>query len=260
MVVEINKEILNKAHQILFDMLCEVDTIFRKHNIRYCISFGTLLGAVRHQDFIPWDDDVDIHVFNEDYPIAIEVLRHELSKEKFILHDKISDPKYWCSFARVRDLHSRVTFAGADKEKEYCYKGLQISLLRAPLTKRANRFFYKLLKELHNSVEYNRHRKTASSFLKLIIGLSAMPICKIIFHVIEYLPGRKIRILGNMAWKGQFYYEHEIVPFCELPFRDRNFFAPRNYEKVLTDAFGLDYMTLPPLEKRIVHFSKIEFI
>ena len=61
-----------------FEMLKCLDAICRKNNISYWIDFGTLLGAVRHQDFIPWDDDVDISVLEEDYGRLRDVLKKEL--------------------------------------------------------------------------------------------------------------------------------------------------------------------------------------
>ena len=71
------EEYLNKVHQSDFDMLCEVDRICRKHGIQYFLHGGTFLGAVRHQDFIPWDDDVDILFLRKDYERFLEVFEAE---------------------------------------------------------------------------------------------------------------------------------------------------------------------------------------
>lgn len=254
----IEEQTLAKAHNVLYDMLCEVDSIFRRNNVRYIISFGTLLGAVRHKGFIPWDDDIDIHVYNEDYDKASEALRRELNAQKYILHDAQSDPYYWCTFARVRDLYSEVVFVDNRTEEKYQYKGLQVSLLKAPLAKERNRFWYKLIKETSNSKDYNKHLKDLKSRCKWLISSIALPIEKIIFQINELLPGRTVRILGNMAWSGQYYDESELSPFKELEFRNTKFLAPNQYDKVLKDAYG-DYMQIPPPEKREVHFKEIIF-
>ena len=58
---------LRRIQQIETDVLCEVDRICQKHQIKYVLGFGTLIGAVRHQGFIPWDDDVDICMMRKDY-------------------------------------------------------------------------------------------------------------------------------------------------------------------------------------------------
>lgn len=256
---EISQDILDKAHQALFKMLCEVDSIFKKHHVRYCISFGTLLGALRHKGFIPWDDDIDLHVFSEDYEKAVKVLREELNPKRFILHDKVSDPHYWCTFARVKDLNSQVVYIEDEKEDDFKYKGLHVSLLHAPKTKRNNRFFYKLLKELKNSYYYNKQQKSISCFLKYLISATLIPFVKIVFKINELLPGTEIRIFGNMAWSGQFYSDSEILPFTELEFCGRMFPVAKNHKQVLQDAYGATYMTLPPIHKREIHFKEITF-
>ena len=78
---------LRKAQMRMLEMLVEVDTICRKHNIPYWIDFGTLLGAVRHKGFIPWDDDMDISVYEKDYNRLREVLVKELPETR-VYQDK----------------------------------------------------------------------------------------------------------------------------------------------------------------------------
>jgi lipopolysaccharide cholinephosphotransferase len=256
----ISKECLQNAHSILFAMLSEIDRIFRQNNVRYCLAFGTLLGAVRHKGFIPWDDDIDIHVFDEDYDLALGCLRDELPANDFILHDAQSDPMYWCTFARVKSLKTEITLLGQDKERDFRYRGLHVALMRAPLTRRMNRLFYKILKELKNSHDYNKHRKDTISRFKLLICLTSIPLVKSLYKFIEFIPGRKIRIFGNNAWTGQFYKNDDVYPFSEVEFEEKLFFAPRNFLRVLEDAYGSGYMQLPPPEKREVHYKEIRFL
>ena len=74
---------LRKAQLIMLDMLVEFDAICKKHNLKYWLDSGTLLGAVRHQGFIPWDDDIDLSMPVEDYNRFKEIATSELSEDIF---------------------------------------------------------------------------------------------------------------------------------------------------------------------------------
>ena len=74
------QQYLDRVHESDFAMLSEVDRICKKHNIQYYLHGGTFLGAVRHQDFIPWDDDVDILFLREDYERFLDVYEKEADK------------------------------------------------------------------------------------------------------------------------------------------------------------------------------------
>ena len=84
---------LRKAQLCMLNILIEIDRICRKHDIPYWLDSGTLLGAVRHGGFIPWDDDVDIAIMRSDYPRLKEYLTEELPKD-LILQDSINEPNY----------------------------------------------------------------------------------------------------------------------------------------------------------------------
>ncbi len=72
--------------KLCFDGLCEIDRICRKHNLKYWLDFGTLLGAVRHDGFIPWDDDLDICMMAEDYEKFCQIAKEELKESSYEFH------------------------------------------------------------------------------------------------------------------------------------------------------------------------------
>ena len=96
---------LRKAQIREVEILIEIDRICRKHDIKYWINFGTLLGAVRHKGFIPWDDDLDICMLSKDYKKFLEIASDELPEWLFI-QNKSTDPSYRRSICKVRDLNS----------------------------------------------------------------------------------------------------------------------------------------------------------
>ena len=73
-----------KTHKRLLAMAQEIKKIFEKNNVTYSITFGTLIGAVRHQGFIPWDDDFDFIIFKDEYTKAIDALRDNLPSDFFL--------------------------------------------------------------------------------------------------------------------------------------------------------------------------------
>lgn len=84
----------------MLDILKELDRICKKHNIQYFLAYGSCLGAVRHHGFIPWDDDIDIHMKAADYLKFVEVCKEELN-DKFYLQNRMDDAKsyvFWNQF------------------------------------------------------------------------------------------------------------------------------------------------------------------
>ncbi|MCC8146588.1 MAG: LicD family protein [Bacteroidales bacterium] len=107
---ESGKTNTEQAHIVLNRMLCIFDTICKKHDIDYWLDYGTLLGAIRHQGFIPWDYDIDIGILRPDYNKFIEKGAPDLSEDIFF-QNKFTDPAMakWSHLveARLRDRYSK---------------------------------------------------------------------------------------------------------------------------------------------------------
>ena len=86
---------LQELHAIDLEILKEIDAFCRPRGIRYSLSFGSLLGAVRHKGFIPWDDDIDLVMPREDY----DRFRKEFTSSKFRFIDRESNPACWKPFS-----------------------------------------------------------------------------------------------------------------------------------------------------------------
>ena len=97
---------LLRRHQLkMLDLVVELDRICKKHNIPYFLYGGTLLGAIRHNGFIPWDDDLDVALYRKDYLRLLEVLPKELPDD-IVFQENETDKNYFYFFAKLRDKHS----------------------------------------------------------------------------------------------------------------------------------------------------------
>ena len=99
--------LLRRQQMRMLDILLEVDKICKRHDIQYWLSSGTLIGAMRHDGFIPWDDDLDIEMMRSDYLRLMEVLPKELP-EWLALQNSDTDENYFFFYAKVRDRRSRM--------------------------------------------------------------------------------------------------------------------------------------------------------
>ena len=115
----IDPETLRKAQLIMLDMLIGFDAICKKHQLQYWLDSGTLLGAVRHQGFIPWDDDIDLSMPVEDYNKFLKIAKSELSSEIF-LQTSQADKNFKFDYIKLRsNKASIVEFHEKDKQIKY---------------------------------------------------------------------------------------------------------------------------------------------
>ena len=124
-----NGSTLRKAQLRMLDILRVVDAICRKNNIPYFLESGTLLGAVRHGGFIPWDDDLDISVMRTDYPRLRKALQEQLP-ENIGFQDWTTDCNYPMLIGKIRDKKS---YFEEEYSKHLTYKGIYIDVF--PLEK-----------------------------------------------------------------------------------------------------------------------------
>ena len=101
-MIELNEEQLRKLRSIQMEMLLEVKRICEKHGIKYSLIGGSLLGAVRHQGYIPWDDDADIGMLRKDYEKFRKVCKKELDPERFYFQDDRNTEGYRWGYGKLR--------------------------------------------------------------------------------------------------------------------------------------------------------------
>ena len=246
----------------------EIKRICDLHGIEYFLDGGTLLGAVRHKGFIPWDDDMDIAMTRENYVRFIEAAKSDLGEE-FFLQTWETDKRYPMPFAKVR-LNGTVFVENAS-EKSGIHQGVYVDVFPYDVWCTKKRYKKKIWRKrsflqamLFTKCRYLKFK--SDSALKYLLKIFMFTFLK--FLCLFYSKKRLIRKYEKMVNKfnalpGDELYEQTvnlkfgywIIPrscfeeSVELPFEDELFPCPKNYDEYLTKIYG-DYMQPPPEEKR----------
>ncbi len=96
----------------ILEIVKDIDKICKKHNIEYFLAYGSVLGAVRHQGFIPWDDDFDIMIKYEQYNEFLEACQKDLDPNKYFVQTPETEPNYYLSFAKIRNIKTTLIEEG----------------------------------------------------------------------------------------------------------------------------------------------------
>lgn len=266
--------LLRKLQLAELDILVDFDAFCRKHNLRYYVVGGTLIGAVRHKGFIPWDDDIDVSMPREDFDKMMKSLPKELSDKYFLQNQKTEKGCYFY-YAKLR---KNGTYFGESKfEHTALHKGIFIDIFPLDYIY-DNSFLQKLTfktftclgllvcsKKKTSETLYNNSKIRTILFFKF---LQAILPCKFLLWF--------RRMVGKCAHKlskknlrcslnGFHGYPMEIAPDkwwgegVDIEFEGHSFRAPSEYHKLLTHMFG-DYMELPPVNKRKAHVVASESI
>lgn len=245
--------ILREAQHRMVHILEEIDKVCRKNHIDYFLDGGSLLGAVRHGGFIPWDDDLDITVMAKDYRRMRECLVRELP-EDLVFQDVTTEPNLPLCFGKVRDKNSyfEEEYTGNIKEK-----GIYVDIfpkeyiLSFAWKKKLDYWYGHCFRAMHNY--------TCGRFdkLKSFIFFPFAWICVWGTRLVTKL--FPTSMIGNIYgwWSYKPLYEKDIFPVKDIKFENITVLGPADPDAMLKAYFG-DYMQIPPKEKRPQHAGKIE--
>lgn len=255
---------LRQAQLKMLTMLEVVDSICVKHGLDYWLDAGTLLGAVRHQGFIPWDDDVDIAMPRASYETFLRVAPAEIPSSMW-LQTSHSDPGYFNMAAplKIRDRTSRF-IEKHEKGDEPYVQGIFIDVFvydRMPVNlkqRKRYKFFAKKLSRLlgpkYSKVKTGHYANFYKAISTILPKSLLEYFLKKIIHQANtsespYL-GRGYNCVGSNVVK-----LNELYPLQRISFENKEFNIPKNAEVFLIQQYG-DYLSLPPEEQRTMRHCK----
>jgi lipopolysaccharide cholinephosphotransferase len=251
---------LRAAQLRMLDILKEIDKICKKHHITYWLDGGSMLGCARHKGFIPWDDDLDIAVFEEDYKRLLSALQTELPKQLRVEWTGNNKNVHF-NFAKVVDSNSYVQQNEDGSMPRNGITGLWVDIFpmihsNRPVRQIVEPIYGRCYRRIHNFDDNKLNKMLAYllyPFALLLLGLAK------IFCFLFVSKDKYVNSYGTGKAYAQYSTRHRswTIPTIEMQFEDSFFPMPCNYDAVLTRMYG-DYMKIPPVEKREIHSKVIK--
>jgi lipopolysaccharide cholinephosphotransferase len=254
----IDPEVLRKAQLIMLDMLIAFDAICKKHQLQYWLDSGTLLGAVRHQGFIPWDDDIDLSMPVEDYNKFLKIAKSELSSEIF-LQTSQTDKNFKFDYIKLRsNKASIVEFHEKDKQIKY-HQGVFVDIfpmLTIENTEANKKLYDSTFKEIRDvsstSLNTPNGKDDPVKRATLVASLKQK-------HQGWEIDKSKVIYGGEMPDVAAWFDFEKVFPLTTMEFEGLSFSVPNNPSHYLDAIYSFDYRQLPPKNKRIIHAHSINF-
>lgn len=233
-----------EMRQIQLEMLDEIDAFCREHGIRYSLAFGTLIGAIRHKGYIPWDDDVDIIM---PLPDMLH-FKKEFRSDKLSYHDVETDPYYEFHFSRIS--YNKTYTQSGKILRSY---GVCIDLYPVVgISEDADIYIQKLRPLLHKRMQHIKWRKRVIKYLplKTIPGYrkSVQEYRDKVLFSCPYGEAKNYFHAGSLNKVNIFDFD-AFTDTCDVEFEGHTYMAVGCWHEYLTHCFG-DYMQLPPEEDR----------
>lgn len=252
------------------DILSRFDEFCRENSLRYFLAYGTLIGAVRHSGFIPWDDDVDVQMPRADYNKLIELLKGKRLGSLRLIAPDDRDARH--TFAKLVDDRTVKLEAGHRYKTDADYRGIDIDIFPIdgqPSDADEYKKWYKKLKRVYRKIWMREIESSGDLKLSLRFAIVLFKLIRVFIPKRERLMKKAQQLHAMYPYEGAEFvgcvesYFNGIGNRCEreaydecvmLDFEGKSFKAPCGYHSILTGMYG-DYMRLPPEEQRVTHHT-----
>ncbi len=252
---------LRRMQLRMLEMLKFIDRVCTENGINYWLDSGTLLGAARHEGFIPWDDDTDICMPYEDMLKFKRIMLTQKLSDEFVLQCPETDPHIYNNWVILRDLKSEGIHPDRQMHNLYKYKGLNVDIF--PVSDRFTGLFHLV----------------SSAYYKALVKapLSGRPVWRLLAPLVPIFNGVFTRLLAptfrglsrllppkryyRMVFGCEFTsrrYKEDVWPLTRMKFEDCMLSVPGNTDAYLTRLYG-DWRAIPPEDKIQTHQYTVRF-
>lgn len=250
---------IEEAKKLELDILDFIDSFCKEHGINYCINYGTLIGAIRHKGFIPWDDDIDLSMTRENYEKFIQLFSEKQSRYKLLSLE--TDDQYFNNFIKIVDPTTKIIDTRNTKTYD---SGVFIDIFPMDTfndTKVVD-ICYKL--ESFKLLSFSKHKNIVygdsklKDLIRTLFWFFLRPVSPRFFanQIEKQIQKYRVEDGKYIAFIPSKLKEKEIFPrdmfdeLIEIPFEHLVLPAPKHFDAVLKQFYD-DYMTVPPKEKQI---------
>lgn len=270
-IKELSPKEFRTMQLLQLDMIIELDRLCRKNNIKYCIGCGTLLGAVRHKGYIPWDDDADIFMLREEYE-KFKKITNQLNSSICFFQDHSTDPEYLWGYGKLRRTGTSFIRAGQEHLKGQTGVFIDIFVLDDIPCNTISMIFNDFYCFCLRKILWSRVGKYTDKGIKKLFYnfISYIPV-NFVYGKINKLTKKsrnknknRVRTLlfpsfGKIYMKNKHPHNQRygmpkswFLERDEYTFEGHRFYGPKDYNAFLIYMYG-NYMTLPPKEQRTPH-------
>ncbi len=258
---------IEEIHEVEIGLLKEFDRVCKLVGVKYTISSGTMLGAIRHKGFIPWDDDIDVSMIRKDYELFIREAPKYLSNRYFLEH-YTTEKNCPNVFAKLKD--NNTTWICYEYEKIDMNHGISMDIFPVDYVPSMKKrpmilFMSRFLNRIKGCYDVNYIKSLTKPFKRFVAWVFFFPVARLL--------GRRRVVIwqdrfdkrfksGELTTSGGADRE-KIMPIewffdvGPITFAGVEVLGLKEYDKYLKVIYGDDYMELPPESKRVTHRAKI---